>query len=131
MDKLKVLSRSYPQIVAGDISSYHFNPLDASFSMSFVPLSALLSTDPTAARSTIYVNKNIYYPHGLNVAISSSSAAALKNVEDFFAVDCSQIGSGTVDIVQTQAIQDNTSEVSVSISRCGILEDKMTPCMCK
>ncbi len=132
MDKLRVLSRSYPQIVAGAVQSYHFNMETAKFDLTFTPLASVsLSSGATAKEaepytSELYVNREIYYPHGVSVTFSSQA--------EIFAVQCSS-GSNVIQLVQ-QSNSDASApstDVTVSLAPCGLFGDKETSiaCTCK
>ena len=66
--KLRLLSRTYPQAVAGAIVSLNFDPLSAAFSLVF-------SANPNITAPTIiFLNRELFYPRGANVAVTPANS---------------------------------------------------------
>lgn len=124
-DKLRVLSRTYPQALAGSDGSYRFDAATANFQMRF----ALLSTDASGTveqlseeqRTTeVYVNRPLHYPHGLLVEVSGDGAAALQ-------VQCPKTADDDLlRIVQQPEPLLEQLQVEVKISKCVPLLQKCT-----
>ncbi|CEM25499.1 unnamed protein product [Vitrella brassicaformis CCMP3155] len=62
--KLKYLSRTYPMRTAGEISSYHFSPVNGHFTFTWFPDHSIQSSHPTI----VYVNRPLHYPRGLHIS---------------------------------------------------------------
>ena len=58
-------SRTYPQAVAGNIQSYHFNKDTKEFSLSYK-----ISQDCQSTITEIYYNKELHYPNGYKYSLS-------------------------------------------------------------
>eukprot|EP01038_Epipyxis_sp_PR26KG_P014384 gene14384-19301_t len=127
-DKIKVLSRTYPQAVAGKIVNYSFDRVSSLFHMDYY---ATTSTGPssTSQTSEIYFNRDLYYPHGVRVTV---------NVEDgqTNAIDvvCPSIkdstkGSNIIHLVNSNNVNSSLL-ISVELAKCG-LADKSDSCTCK
>ena len=72
MDKLRILSRTYPMAVAGAIGSYDFHLRNAEFNLIY---HTAADDDETARTTVIYYNRDVHYPYG--VKIETSSAATI------------------------------------------------------
>jgi len=90
-NKVKALSRSYPQAVAGTPSYYSFEPRNAEFKLEYHINTAI--KQPTE----IYVNEKYYYPKGYTVTVSPSDLAAW-----------SSTGPNNIQILPTAAARNNT-----------------------
>jgi endoglycosylceramidase len=64
MDKVKALSRTYPQVISGNSVEYKFNSFNSEFDMSYTA-----SSSNSAATTIIYFNYIAYYFHGIAVQI--------------------------------------------------------------
>jgi endoglycosylceramidase len=120
-DKIRVLSRSYPQAVAGSEISYEFNPITALFKLSFLPL-ATLPTAVTASSAQIttavYINREYNYPHGAIVTVSEGAPIQ---------ISCGKLkDKGLIYFKQTDPW---ASSVEVTVKPCK-LNEKST-CTCK
>lgn len=62
-DKVRILSRTYPQAVAGLIHEYNFNLRTAEFSLSY-------TSQPTQGDTVIYYNRQVHYPTGVVVQVT-------------------------------------------------------------
>eukprot|EP01031_Cornospumella_fuschlensis_P028006 gene28006-33819_t len=117
-DKLKILSRTYPQAVAGDIVDYKYTTRNGDFKMTFVPLSQDslgLSSDETKV-TEIYVNKEMTYPSGLDVQVTSDS-----DVSQVFEVSCpSPVLKTGKNIVRIKQLTGFSAEVTVEIKVCRL-----------
>lgn len=123
MDKLKVLSRTYPMATAGTLVSYEFNYHTLDFNMEYTPLAVLNNGTPGTANgdddkahtTEIFYNKDTFYTNGINVEVTGALATSMK-------VICPKIIGGShsiVSIVQTAAITEaDTGNTKVKISAC-------------
>lgn len=110
MDKLKILSRTYPQAVAGAIRSYTFNVATGTFDLSFNP------TSRSAGDITeIYVNHDLTYPHGMRVVLSSDD----QSVGDAFEVMCPTLRDPS-HLVLKQKVAAFTADVTMTVKPCGL-----------
>jgi len=96
-NKVKALSRTYAQAIAGIPSLMSFEPSDSSFRLVYL-------IDPTAKAPTeIYLNEEYYYPNGFTVTITPSNAAVWKQVAknhiEVYAAS-NQVQSVRVNIIQ-------------------------------
>lgn len=127
MDKLRILSRTYPMVTAGDLKSFEFHLETARFTMEYQTSSANNNnnavSDSVAASerdtTTIYVNRDVHYPHGVHVDTSVSSS------DSSVSVTCSHT-SGLISLKHTGADGD----VSVKITACT-LKDDISACNCR
>lgn len=137
--KLRILSRTYPQAVAGTIQSYNFDIHSANFTLKFTPKSALPEGDRFSASSIIYFNRELYYQHGVHVSITSlpppsSSASAvesanqqiqqlslLSNDELSFSVTC--VDNNILEIVQLVSL---TNDVKIDLMPCTTRQQDCT-----
>lgn len=77
--KLQILSRTYPQAVAGTLGSYSFHPLSARFELTYNLVDAQVANAAPgndAKTSIVYINRELYYPHGANVAVTYEDGSA-------------------------------------------------------
>jgi endoglycosylceramidase len=132
-DKMKILSRTYPQATAGKLISYRFNVESKRFEMSYAPFAkeSFAKKDKAGLTTDIYTNRQMSYPHGVKVTLTSSAgdndAATLAAVS----VQCPGLLSkdrNYLQIVQTAPVVEGVT-VSVAISPCNLLN--MDACTCK
>lgn len=71
--KVKVLSRTYAQSIAGVPQSMEFNPNHGEFQLAFIPT----STQPTE----IFLNEKYYYSNGFQVKMIPENAGVWKKVK--------------------------------------------------
>ncbi|RYH31967.1 hypothetical protein EON65_01505 [archaeon] len=115
-DKLKILSRTYPQAVAGDIVNYKYTTRNGDFEMTFLPLNKdyLGLASDEGKVTIIYVNTDMTYPRGLDVNLTSTN-----DVSQVFEVSCPstvlKTGRNEVRIKQLTSFID---EVKVEIMAC-------------
>eukprot|EP01112_Ceratiomyxa_fruticulosa_P020687 TRINITY_DN712_c0_g1_i4.p1 TRINITY_DN712_c0_g1~~TRINITY_DN712_c0_g1_i4.p1 ORF type:complete len:514 (+),score=101.67 TRINITY_DN712_c0_g1_i4:1010-2551(+) len=98
-NKVKALSRSYPQAVAGLPFDFSFNAANSDFWLSY-------SIDPSISLPTeIYINEEFYYPQGFNVLISPQGTATWKSSSNLVSVYAvSTVMPGTVVNVTITAV---------------------------
>lgn len=130
-NKLAVLSRTYPQAVAGTLHSYAFDSHTAAFTMSYTPLATLPAqgSSSDAATSEVYFNRELFYPHGVKVQVSGAASSVLS-------VQCPSLldrSTSILRLVQVQSLPAGTSDdaaaVSVTISKCSSITSE--GCTCK
>lgn len=123
--KLKVLSRTYPQYIAGSTPEYFFNPVDGVFKLSYTPLASIPSSLKlrSAAVTQIYYNRELYYPHGAKISITSSDGS-----EPSVEVNCGTL-TGLATLRQTASVASSDVSYSVTISPCSVFN--MDTCTCK
>jgi len=122
--KLKVLSRTYPQVVAGELGSFFFNSHTHVFSMSFTP-----SVDgPNAGGPTeIYFNGPIHYPHGAMVELKADEGADLTKVY----ITCSPDKLGVDLQARPNWTLDGTPKtLNLEIRPCSMDDRKLDMCTC-
>jgi len=97
-EKLRVLSRTYPQVTAGTLGKFMFNSRNAHFDMSYVPF-----VDRKDLTTFVYMNKELHYPHGAKIDIDNNSVE----------MKCSDLG--------VEFVYGGTDEVTVNINitPCG------------
>ena len=119
IEKLKVLSRTYPQIIAGSNLNYHFNPITSKFTMSFHPLEVINGLNVLNTQSIIYFNRELYYNHGIQVTFESQEDEKLFNVscylEDAFLL--TQISPVASDKV-----------ITITATPCELRDQSHCPC---
>jgi len=91
-NKLKALSRSYPQAVAGLPTYFSFEPRNAEFKLEYHIDLAI--TQPTE----IYLNEKYYYPKGYTVSITPTNTASW-----------SSTGINNVQILPINGVRNNTA----------------------
>jgi endoglycosylceramidase len=105
--KLRILSRSYPQAVAGSIESYHFEEVLGTFSMKY---SLLADVSSGSAETEIYINRDMYYPHGAHVTVSAGETS----LDGVLTTACAHLNN-IVTLTQTAA---STANVTVTVKPC-------------
>lgn len=131
-NKLAVLSRTYPQAVAGTLHNYAFNSHTAAFTMSYTPLADLPSgrDGSEASTSEVYFNRELFYPHGVKVEITGAASSVLS-------VQCPSLldrGSDVLRLVQTESLSGdaaNDGQVTVTVSKCSAAASSKGDCTCK
>lgn len=83
MNKLQVLSRTYPMVAAGSVSSYKFRPKSAYFDMVYDPMVAPSGADTDGAlenqySTIVYYNHEEHYPYGVQVEVMVDEAASME-----------------------------------------------------
>ena len=116
-DKLRVLTRTYPKAVAGHTISYEFSMITAEFMLSYYPLSISLDKGSTAHTTQIYFNRELNYPHGVQVDLSFQSA--LNFDASAFSVHCSDDGIHVL-IIQNSLVSDSTVVLNLRLTRCAV-----------
>jgi endoglycosylceramidase len=138
-EKLDVLSRTYPQAVAGQLENFEYDVHSRVFRMHYRLLSpeifAAAEGTGVGLQTEIYVNRELAYPHGLKVSVSitSSGGTAVGAVGEMVEVSCpsSSLSSSAnkVLIVQVQDAPDSDLLVKVEIVPCNAIN--MHSCSCK
>eukprot|EP00981_Chlorochromonas_danica_P009322 scaffold2613_cov159-Ochromonas_danica.AAC.9 len=127
-DKLRVLSRTYPQAVAGLIDSYSFDIRNGKFLMEYEPWLDIgfQEASETGKVTAIYVNRELVYPHGLSVKLTSSD----DSVEQAFQVSCPPLSnkSKAASVVQVKQLQGFASSVQIAIESCSVKEAAACTC---
>lgn len=130
--KLTLLSRSYPQAVAGKLDSYAFHPVTKQFDAQFAALTgeAFTNATPAVARtSDFYLNQALSYPHGFQVELSFVSSG--EDAKGFFDVQCPNKETQTqnhLTLLQTTALP-SVDSIALKVTACGILHKDT--CTCK
>jgi len=70
--KLKALSRTYAQAIAGAPLTMSFDPRTAAFQLQYVPNATI---DQIVAPTVIFLNEGIHYPRGFKVSVSPEGSA--------------------------------------------------------
>jgi endoglycosylceramidase len=128
LDKLQVLSRTYPQAVAGTLHSFHFDVHTAAFTMEYSPLAVVSEIegekDVLGRTSEVYFNRELFYPHGVRVVLEGNASSVIS-------VKCPSVRSGdsVLQLVQTASLPSDDAIVSVSITKCHSALD--AACTCK
>lgn len=121
-DKLKVLSRTYPQAVAGSNIEYSFDQVSAHFELSYNLLSALPENE-LASTTVVYFNRQYHYPFGAQIEVTLAGGEAPVEVA------CGKLlDEGFVYFKQTD-VTDSTDPVSITMTPCTLRE--MSSCTCK
>eukprot|EP00602_Paraphysomonas_sp_CaronLab_P009215 CAMPEP_0185034546 /NCGR_PEP_ID=MMETSP1103-20130426/24526_1 /TAXON_ID=36769 /ORGANISM="Paraphysomonas bandaiensis, Strain Caron Lab Isolate" /LENGTH=479 /DNA_ID=CAMNT_0027571247 /DNA_START=163 /DNA_END=1602 /DNA_ORIENTATION=+ len=75
--KLRILSRTYPQAVAGRNPTYSFNNKNGHFTLTYAPY--IGSAEDSMFRTTeIFYNAELFYPNGVQVEIKSGGNVEVK-----------------------------------------------------
>lgn len=134
-DKLKVLSRTYPQATAGRLDAFHYGVETRRFTMTYAPYGAsdfaTKAADKVALTTEIYTNRAMSYEHGVHVTLKSSGGDADTATLAALSVQCPAVLSkdkNHLQIVQTAAVADDVT-VTVEITPCTMLT--MSSCTCK
>ncbi len=128
MDKLNVLSRTYPQAVAGNIQEYSYNVQTKDFELKFNPVSGDSFTEVGSKghQSVVYVNKEMTYPHGFEVLIDVDG---IENTESFIGVKCPTLTSPNwVYLTQNTASTNADALVTLTIKPCNPLDGNTCTC---
>jgi len=72
LNKVKCLSRTYPQAVAGQLLAFRYDPSTAAFDMVFVPNASI------SAPTIIFVNEAFHYPSGYTVDVTPSDGVTIE-----------------------------------------------------
>ena len=128
-DKLTVLSRTYPQAVAGSISNYSFHSESARFTLTYsITPSASSASDVAATTTTtttiIFVNRELFYKQGLRVAVVVQQEDAQAQVQ--VQVQCPGKADSSVKLVHQAAAP---ASVQVTITRCMALLGETCTCL--
>ena len=118
--KISVLSRTYAPIVAGSIVSNMFHPLTGSFDFSFVPSDAISDSAVDASITSIYFNRELYYPHGAQLTFAS------EDMKSKFQVTCGSGRAGGFELKQIAAAAG--AVVELSVKPCGLLNRDACTC---
>ncbi len=123
-DKVKVLSRAYPQIIAGAIDNYNFADVTRKLTLEYVLVDTSDSNvthDTESLTSVIYVNKQYDFKVGAKVTINSN--------QDKVTVSCDNYTTnGLIQIIQKSDIPVLASTLlSLEIEPCLFAE----ACTCK
>lgn len=119
-DKLKVLSRTYPQATAGVIDTYHYNMETRVFELRFIPWNSesfTAITSSTGKQTEIYLNHEMSYPEGFHVEMKVGD----KEIDDSqFSYQCPSIHNpNLLTITQNMAMELTEGEVvQVRIRPC-------------
>lgn len=121
--KLRILSRTYPQAVAGDLHSYSFDTNTALFNMSYTPLKSIAGLNRPALSTVIYYNREVHYVgRGVMVTVTYPSSSATQVItedtagESALSVRCD--GENNVLIVQNADFSSD-GDVVVTVARCA------------
>lgn len=135
--KIEILSRTFPQAVAGSIVSYKYHILSKKFELDYVPISTesvkslVPSNNNNGYKTWIYVNRDFIYPNGVNVKISNNASVDLN---DYFQVNCPIKRSNQperLEIQQLKALEFNNGtsiSLNVELEACGKLPLKSCTC---
>jgi len=123
VDKIKVLSRTYPLAVAGSNIQYSFDQITAKFELSYSLLSEVSSDlDSSAYTTVIYYNDQYHYPLGAKVVLTW--ADDISPVE----ISCGKLSNkGFINLIQIKNVQSSDSLV-VSITPCDLKD--VDSCTC-
>lgn len=116
MDKVKALSRTYPQAIAGNSVTYNFNMYNSEFDMNY-SASSLNSN----ANTIIYFNAISYYFNG--VAIEVIVPDEYKNQITF------KVNEGKYIAITSTFTTTDQVPVQVKVSECS--DSNPTPCAFK
>ena len=71
--KLRLLSRTYPQAVAGSMRTVAFDPLTARFQLVFA------ARPDVTAPTTVFLNRGLFYARGEAVSVAPSGSLTWRN----------------------------------------------------
>jgi hypothetical protein len=120
---------------AGILHGYNFEPESASFQLTYSLVQASASVEKKnwegeregeslpepSLTSEIFINRELYYPHGASVSVSGAGS-------DVVNIVCSS-DSNMITIVQNDLSSSSDPEVTVSITPCGDSGGQVT-CNC-
>ena len=116
--KLRVLSRAYPQAVAGAVDAYHFDPILSKFTLTYAP-----STTLPSRTTEIYVNRGLAYRLGAHVSITENgSDVAATGVT----VQCTHLNN-VIEVIHSPTFA--ATNVTVTITPCVPLVTKDCNCL--
>ena len=138
--KIRILSRTYPQAVAGSLDSYHFDPVTARFTLKYGLLPAAATAAATTAvaevnatapeglpsegrTSIVYFNRDLYYPHGAMVSVTNTGTNVPSTA---LTVSCAH-NSELIKLVQPAT--GGEEAVTVAITPCLLVN--LAACTCK
>lgn len=107
MDKMLILSRTYPQSVSGAVKSHSFDEITKLFNLEYT-LSPSTTTSTPPPPTVISYSKEIHYPNGIQVEVSSC--------EDNTA--CLSVKCAADGLVELTHASGSTGSVTVKISAC-------------
>jgi hypothetical protein len=123
-DKVKVLSRAYPQIIAGQIDNYNFADVTRKLKLEYVLVDtsdSSIAHDVESLTSVVYVNKQYDFKVGAKVTINSNQDKVDVSCDDYTT-------NGLIQIIQkSDTIVEANSLLSLEISPCILAE----ACTCK
>lgn len=130
IDKLRILSRTYPQRVAGILDSFEFNVKTAIFNMKYQLRSdTTISTSQLYYTSEIYVNRDLFYHTPSHVASGSDSSVIStggvhielsEGADKYIEIVC---GENIIQLIQTQ-----TTTTTLPNNNDHMIEVKISPC---
>ena len=116
MDKVKALSRTYPQTIAGNSINYNFNMYNSDFEMNYSASSLNSNSD-----TIVYFNAILYYFNG--VAIEIIVPDDYKNQISFKVTD------GKYIIITSNFTTNDQVPIQVKVTECS--DSNPTPCAFK
>eukprot|EP01094_Clydonella_sp_ATCC50884_P025311 TRINITY_DN6604_c0_g2_i1.p1 TRINITY_DN6604_c0_g2~~TRINITY_DN6604_c0_g2_i1.p1 ORF type:complete len:554 (+),score=159.76 TRINITY_DN6604_c0_g2_i1:65-1663(+) len=75
--KVRALSRSYAQVIAGVPSLHMFDPDTAEFTLTYT-----INEEAKVQSTEVYVNERFYYPTGLDVAVEPPASASFTHAHN-------------------------------------------------
>jgi endoglycosylceramidase len=134
-DKLRVLSRSYPEVVAGTLLDYSFHvELSGLFTMNYQPWTASASTNPLARISSVYYNEELYYPKGVHVKLSYSDANGdaidEEALPDGTSVEVQCHNHRNVNLIHSASTAETAKDISVKVLLSPCVSSNRLTCTC-
>ena len=139
-DKLRVLSRTYPEVTAGTLLNYSFHvELTGMFTMNYQPWVGSASTSaidsPLARVSSVYYNEELYYPKGVHVKLSYSDVTSGQSIDD------TDLPEGTlvevlcrdhrnVDLIQSASTAEAAQNIAVKVVISPCVSSNRLTCTC-
>lgn len=137
-DKLRVLSRTYPEMVAGTLLDYHFHvELTGLFSMNYQPWAGTTSTsaNPLSRVSTVYYNEELYYPKGVHVQLTYSDVVSGKKIDESAlpegtAIHVECFNHRNINLVHTASTAETAKNIAVKVLLSPCVESNRLTCSC-
>lgn len=133
-NKLRVLSRTYPQSTAGDLDGFTFDSRTGDFTMTYKPWRYSDVPEGTSMNSQIYFNRNVHYKNGFKFSVSGDSGDGVLRP----LASSEIVGDKTVSVLEVWRCDDNRLDliytgnskvtVVVELEPCG---DAHSDRMCK
>lgn len=117
--KLRHLSRTYPQATAGELNSFSFNAHTAVFEMNYIPV-----INEFKKWTTLYFNRNEHYHTGIKLSLFSEDESGNKVQLPYK----NQVGDLTVSVLEVWRCDDNKLDLIYTGNVDKAITVSLEPC---